>query len=80
MIRSIGIDWPMKPLLKVMKSLSALISFFLVANASLLAQEQQPVGTLSEDVDFALLGGQLTNTSLSSYEGGIVVLYYYTPW
>ena len=80
MMRSVGIDRQMMYPLDTMKSLFALLSFFLLANASLQAQEQQPVGTKSEIVDFALLGGQLTNTTLSAYEGGIVVLYYYTPW
>lgn len=63
-----------------MKRFSAILTILLCLGGSIQAQEQQPVGTLSENVDFALLGGQLTNSSLSDYEGGIVVLYYYTPW
>ena len=61
-----------------MKLLLALISPFLLLQ---LADAQQlAVGTLSQDVEFALLEGGLTNSKLSEAGEGIVVLYYYTPW
>ena len=61
-----------------MKPLVTLFSFlvlFQMANA-----QQLPVGTLSQDVDFAFIEGGLQNSSLSEIGEGIVVLYYYTPW
>ncbi len=61
-----------------MKLLLTLISPFLLLQ---LANAQQlTVGTLSQDVEFALLEGGLKNSKLSEAGEGIVVLYYYTPW
>ena len=61
-----------------MKSLLALAS--LITLLQLAPAQQLSVGTLSQDVDFALLDGGLTNSKLSEAGEGIVVLYYYTPW
>ena len=45
------------------------------------AQQELPVGTLSDNVEFALFQPTgLTNARLSDFEGSIVVVYYYTPW
>ncbi len=43
-------------------------------------QQEQPVGTISENVRFATFNGGLSNTQLTDFAGQIVVLYYYTPW
>ncbi|MDA7613730.1 hypothetical protein N8586_01215 [Verrucomicrobiales bacterium] len=61
-----------------MKSLLAFAS--LITLLQLAPAQQLSVGTLSQDVDFALLDGGLTNSKLSEAGEGIVVLYYYTPW
>ena len=61
-----------------MKSLLAFAS--LITLLQLAPAQQLSVGTLSQDVDFALLDGGLTNSKLSEAGEGIVVLYYHTPW
>ena len=63
-----------------MKRFSFIILSMLGLALSAQAQQELPVGTQSEDVQFALLGGELTNASLTDFSGKIVVLYYYTPW
>ena len=62
-----------------MKSL-ALVFFALIGLGNVARAQQLPVGAISENVEFALLGGGLTNSQLTVYSGEIVVLYYYTPW
>lgn len=57
------------------------LTFLASIGLGLFAQAQElPVGTVSEDVQFALLENGLTNTRLSDFSGQIVVVYYYTPW
>lgn len=63
-----------------MKRLTLLISALLALATTARAQQELPVGTLSEDVQFALLDGGLNNAQLTNFSGKIVVLYYYTPW
>lgn len=84
-IERLGILWsdaasyerqPLQPV----KRFIALFSLAFVGFGALAPAQQLPVGTLSENVDFALLGGGLSNSQLTDYSGRIVVLYYYTPW
>ena len=63
----------MKRLLSIVIA-SALISGWVEA------QDELPVGTLSQNVKFALLQNGLSNATLSEFEGNVVVLYYYTQW
>jgi hypothetical protein len=54
----------------------------LTLTVPLTLQGQLSVGESSKDTTFALFdsSGELQNTNLSSFNGKVVVAYYYTPW
>lgn len=61
-------------------ALAGLLALFLLVPMPE-AQGQLPVGSISDDVAFALFeGNALSNGQLSDFAGQIVVSYYYTPW
>ena len=69
------------PLLLRPLRLLALTLALTLASCLLLSAQQPPIGTVSEEVEFALFDGEvLDNRKLSDFAGQIVVLYYYTPW